>query len=170
MNDRLDGPRRRPVTTVLDLLRARIDHDAFDAVIFALEAVVADLGYGDLRALRGSIAWIDRLREEGKTTALIFSGDGAGPALELAGVSDRFDAVVSGPRSAATLRRVLEEIDAAPERTVVVDTTPQGIAAAVDLGAHLALAVHRGSASPEELRRGGAAAVVADLYELLGPT
>jgi beta-phosphoglucomutase-like phosphatase (HAD superfamily) len=170
MNDRVDVSRPRPVTTVLDLLRARIDHDAFDAAIFALEAVVADLGYGDLRALPGSVAWIDRLGDEGKATALVFSGDSAASAPELAGVRDRFDAVVSGPRSAETLRRAAAELDAAPERVVVVETTPEGIVAACELGVHLAIAVARGSASPEELRRGGAAAVVADLQELLGPT
>jgi hypothetical protein len=34
----------------------------------------------------------------------------------------------------------------------------------------LAIAVARGSATPEQLRRSGATTVVADLQELLGPT
>jgi hypothetical protein len=41
------------VSTVLDMLRTRIDHDAFDVAIFSLEAVAADLGYGDVRPLPG---------------------------------------------------------------------------------------------------------------------
>ena len=62
-SDRQPGAGRpRPVATVLDVLRKRIDHDAFDAAILSLEAVAADLGYGDVRPLPGSIAWIDRLR------------------------------------------------------------------------------------------------------------
>ncbi len=57
-----DARRPRPVATVLDMLRARIDHDRFDAALFTLESVAADLGYGDVRPLPGAIAWIDRLR------------------------------------------------------------------------------------------------------------
>jgi hypothetical protein len=39
------------------VLRRRIDHDAFDAAILALEAVAADLGYGDVRPLPGTVTW-----------------------------------------------------------------------------------------------------------------
>ena len=54
--------RPRPIATALDTLRPHIDHDAFDAAVLSLDAVIADLGYGDVRALPGSVAWIDRLR------------------------------------------------------------------------------------------------------------
>jgi beta-phosphoglucomutase-like phosphatase (HAD superfamily) len=170
MSDPLNTGRPRPMTTVLDILRARIDHDAFDAAIFSLECVAADLGYGDVRPLPGAIAWIDRLREEGKKIALIFSGESAEPALELAGIGDRFDLVTSGPRVSGTIRRVLDELDVAPERAILCDVAPRGIAAAGEAGLHLAIAVARGSASPEQLRQSGADTVVADLQELLGPT
>ena len=40
----------------------------------------------------------------------------------------------------------------------------------VDAGCHIAIAAARGPATPAQLRQGGAAAVVADLQELLGPT
>jgi beta-phosphoglucomutase-like phosphatase (HAD superfamily) len=155
---------------VLDTLRARIDHDAFDAAVFALEAVVADLGYGDVRALPGSIAWIDRLRSEGKKTALVYDGESAAAALRIAGVSDRFDAVVSGPRRADTVRKALDELGVEAERAVVVDVDPAGVAAGGEAGCMMSIAIARGQATPEQLRRGGAAAVVADLQELLGPT
>ena len=81
---------------MLDVLRTRIDHDAFDAAIFSLEAVAADLGYGDVRPLPGSIAWIDRLRSERKRIAVLAAGERVAAALELAGIADRFDVVVTG--------------------------------------------------------------------------
>jgi len=162
--------RARPIRSVLELLRARIDHDEFDAALFSLEAVVADLGYGDLRPLIGSLAWIDRLREEGKSIGLVYRGESAQAALEIAGIADRFDVVGSGPASEATLRAALGDLGVAPERTVLVATTPEALTAARDAGFYLPIAVARGASSPEALRHGGAALVVADLQELLGPT
>ena len=109
--------RPRPVPTVLDMLRTRIDHDAFDAASSRSTRVAADLGYGDVRALPGSIAWIDRLREEGKRIARPASGERAEAALELAGIADRFDVVVSGLRAPSRASsRALEELDVAPDR------------------------------------------------------
>ena len=165
-----DNTRPRPVPSVLDTLRARIDPDDSDAAVFALEAVVADLGYGDVRALPGSIAWIDRLRSEGKKIALVYDGENAAAALEIAGIADRFDAVVSGPRKEKTIRRALEELDVSPERSLVVDVAPAGLAAGSEAGCRLAIALARGPATPQQLRQAGAGAVVADLQELLGPT
>jgi HAD superfamily hydrolase (TIGR01509 family) len=164
-----DAGRPRPIPTVLDTLRARLDLDAVDAVAFSLESVVADLGYGDLRPLPGSVAWIDRLRADGKRTALMFSGESAAAALRLAGIDDRFDAVLSGPRTPETVREALAAVGAAPERAIVVDVLPDGLVAAREAGCRLSVAVARGPATPEALRRSGAAAIVADLQELLGP-
>jgi beta-phosphoglucomutase-like phosphatase (HAD superfamily) len=164
-----DSGRPRPVITVLDTLRARIDHDSFDAAIFSLESVAADLGYGDIRPLPGAIAFIDELRGEGKRIALVFSGESAASALELAGIGDRFDLVTAGPRVSGTLRQILDELDVAPDRAILVDVAPRGIAAAGEAGLRLAIAVARGGASPEQLRQSGADTVVADLQELLGP-
>ena len=163
-----DNRRPRGVHTVLDTLRARVDHDAFDGVVFSLESVVADLGYGDVRALPGSIAWLDRLRADGMRIAVVYSGEGAERALDIAGVRDRFDVVWMGARSAETIEQVFEALGVVPDRGVVVDVDPHGLAAAREAGAHLAIALAR-SAPPAELRRGGAHAVVADLQELLGP-
>lgn len=165
-----DASRPRPVATVLDMLRTRIDHSRFDVALFTLESVAADLGYGDVRPLPGSIAWIDRLRSEGKRIALVASGERAPSALELAGISDRFDVVEAGPRDPATLAETLDALAADPRRAVFVDVAPEGIAAARAADLLLAIAVARGHASPEALRQAGAHAVVADLQELLGPT
>jgi beta-phosphoglucomutase-like phosphatase (HAD superfamily) len=165
-----DDRRPRPVPTVLDTLRWRIDHDDFDAAVFWLESVVADLGYGDVRALPGSVAWIDRLRGEGKKVALVHDGARADTALEIAGITDRFDAVVRGPRAPTTVARALEALGAPAEWAAVVDVSPAGLEAGVSAGACLTIAIARGAATPEQLRRSGAATVVADLQELLGPT
>jgi beta-phosphoglucomutase-like phosphatase (HAD superfamily) len=153
-------------TTVLDLLRARIDPAAFDAAVFALEAVVADLGYGDVRPLPGSLAWIEKLRGDGIRIALTFAGDNAEAALRLAGIEDRFDAVVGGARGEQALRLVLDELGVAAERAVVVDVAADGLQQGRSAGCHLLIGVARGAAAPEALRRAGADAVVADLQEL----
>ena len=164
-----DNSRPRPVPTVLDTLRARLDHDAFDGAVFSLESVVADLGYGDVRPLPGSVAWIDELRSEGKRVAVLYSEEGAERALELAGIGDRFDSIWTSPRSAEAIEQAFESIGVTPDRGVVVDVDPKGLTAAREAGVLMAIAIARSSATPAELRKGGAQAVVADLQELLGP-
>jgi beta-phosphoglucomutase-like phosphatase (HAD superfamily) len=54
---------------------------------------------GDVRPLPGSIAWIDRLRSERKRIGVLASGERVAAALELAGIDDRFDVVVTGPHA-----------------------------------------------------------------------
>ena len=170
-HDRQPGAGRpRPVATVLDVLRKRIDHDTFDAAIFSLEAVAADLGYGDVRPLPGSIAWIDLLRSGSKRIGVLASGERVGAALELAGIADRFDVVVTGSHPEQLVARALDELDVEPGRAVVVGVEPNDLEMARAAGAALAIGVARGQCTPEQLRRAGADAVVADLQELLGPT
>jgi HAD superfamily hydrolase (TIGR01509 family) len=161
--------RQRPLTSVLDLLRARIDLDRVDAVLLSLDAVAADLGYGDVRPLPGSISWIDHLRENGKKVAVISDAERAAEALDLAGIDDRFDAVVNASRPAERIARALEELDVDAARTVVVDVDPHELEAARNAGIDLAIGLARGEAKPEALRQAGAIAVVADLQELIGP-
>jgi phosphoglycolate phosphatase-like HAD superfamily hydrolase len=162
-----DSGRPRPVVTVLDMLRTRIDHDDFDAAVFSLGAVAADLGYGDVRPLPGSIAWIDRLRTEGKRIAVQASGERVGDALELAGIADRFDVIVGGSHVEQRLKRALGELGSDAARTVAVGVEADELRAARSAGLALTIAVARGASNPEELRRAGADAVVADLQELL---
>jgi beta-phosphoglucomutase-like phosphatase (HAD superfamily) len=78
-----------------------------------------DLGYGDVRTLRGPVAWIDELRRARKRCALVSSSETAESAAERAGIRDRFDAAVSGRRGTRTLAR-------AP----AVDVDPAGTTAA----------------------------------------
>jgi beta-phosphoglucomutase-like phosphatase (HAD superfamily) len=151
--------------TILDILRVKVDPDDFDAVVFWLETVATDLGYGDIRPQPGAIQWIDRLRDAGKRTVLAFSGTGLESAARLAGLDDRFDLIVTGPRKAATYAGVLGELDVTPDRGVAVDTNPDGITSALDASLKLAIGVARDGHTAETLRRAGANAVVADLHE-----
>jgi beta-phosphoglucomutase-like phosphatase (HAD superfamily) len=163
-----DSGRPRPIVTALDTLRRRIDLEAFDAAVFSLDAVAADLGYGDVRALPGTVVWIDRLRDDGKRIAVAAGVERAEAALDLAGIADRIDVVVTGSHAASRIARALEDLDADAERAVVVSVDPGELEAARAAGVELAIGLARGEASPERLRRAGAVTVVADLQELLG--
>jgi beta-phosphoglucomutase-like phosphatase (HAD superfamily) len=164
-----DSRRPRQVVTPLDMLRARIDHESFDAAIFSLETVAADLGYGDVRPLPGSIAWIDRLRADDKRIAVTAAGERVSEALEIARIADRFDVVIVGVGGAERLASALDELGVEADRVVVAAAEPAEIEAARATGVELAIGVARGPASPEQLRRAGALTVVADLQELLVP-
>jgi beta-phosphoglucomutase-like phosphatase (HAD superfamily) len=167
MSDPFDSGRPRPIVTALDMLRRQIDHDDFDAAVFSLDAVAADLGFGDVRALPGAVAWIDRLRAEDKRIALAAAAERAQAALEIAGIADRFDVVVTGSPASARVVRALEDLDVPADRAVVVGIDPAELDAARAAGVELAIGIARGPASPEDLRRAGAIAVVADLQERL---
>jgi beta-phosphoglucomutase-like phosphatase (HAD superfamily) len=174
MSDAHDKPfdrrRARPIVTVLDTMHARIDHDAFDAAVLSLDAVIADLGYGDVRALPGAVAWIDRIRREGNRIAVVAGHERASTALELAGVDDRVDVVVTGWNAQRRLVHALEKLGVEPGRAIVMGVDAQDIEAARAADVELAIGVARGESTPERLRRAGAVAVVADPQELLGPT
>ncbi len=163
-----DGGRPRPIATVLDALRARIDAERFDGVVVWLEAVAADLGYGDVRPLPGAVAWLRELREADKRIALAASGERARAAVDLAGVGDLFDAIVTGPRNTGTLTEATTELGIDPAATILVDVAPAGIQAAREASFDLKIGVARNLGTPEDLRQAGADMVVADLQELLG--
>jgi beta-phosphoglucomutase-like phosphatase (HAD superfamily) len=155
------SPSGRPIQTVLETLKIKIDLDQFDAAVFELETVVADLGYGDVRPLSASVAWIDHLRDEGKRIALVDGGVRGESVLALAGLGDRFDL------SAATSEAALDELGVEADRSISVAASVECVMEAKRRGAHLVIAVARGLATPEQLRRAGADTVVAELHELL---
>jgi beta-phosphoglucomutase-like phosphatase (HAD superfamily) len=163
-----EGGRPRPIATVLDALRARVDAERFDGIVVWLEAVAADLGYGDVRPLPGAVAWIEELRGAEKKVALCASGERARAALELAGVAELFDATVTGPRNADTLAGAAAELGVEPGAAILVDVAPAGIQAGREAGFDLLVGVARNLGTPEDLRQAGADMVVADLQELLG--
>ena len=88
-------------------------------------------------------------------------------ALELAGIADRVDIVLCGLPAHSALAQGLDALGTEPERTIVVAATPEPLAAAAPVSPS---ASRRGPDTPEQLRRAGAATVVAELQELLGPT
>lgn len=165
-----DTGRPRPIVTALDAMRRRIDLDAFDVAVFSLNAVAADLGFGDVRPLPGSVAWIDRLRREGKRIVVAASGERTPEALEAARIADRVDVIVTGSRPEQRVASALEELGVEPGRAVVVGVDAEDLQAARAAGVELVIGVARGHASPDEMRRAGAVAVVADLQELLRST
>ena len=170
MSDPAGRLRARPVSTVLDVLRVQIELEAFDAALFSLETVAADLGYGDIRALPGSVVWIGQLREHDKRVGLFAAGDRANAALELAGIAGLFDEITIGARTVSALLAAIDALGAAPDRTIVVTATASGVASAREAGAGLVVALARGLSAPEDLRQAGAHTVVADLQELLRAT
>lgn len=170
MSDQARAPgkqRVRAVTTVLDVLRTEIDSDAFDAVLFSLDTVVADLGYGDIRPLPGAMAWIEQLRQRGKRIGAFATGERTAAALEIAGVAELFDELTVGTPTVLALLAAIEELGSTPELTIVVAATAGAVAAAREAEVGIVIAVARGLSSPEQLRQAGAHTVVADLQELL---
>ena len=142
-------------------------------VVFSLESVVADLGFGDVRPLPGSVAWIDRLREEGKRIALVYAGERAERALE----HRRHRRPLRRRRERAARRRDGRRgrsttLGVPADRAVVVDVVPEG----PDGGARGRLRADgdRVARGVRDARAAAPAAaphaVVADLQELLGPT
>ncbi|HEY2055701.1 MAG TPA: HAD family phosphatase [Solirubrobacterales bacterium] len=168
LDNPFDSGRPRPIATVLDSLRARIDAERFDGVVLWLEAVAADLGYGDVRPLPGAVAWIRELRGTDKKVALAGSGERARAALDLAGMADLFDAVVTGPRNSGTAVEAAKQLGVEPGDAILVDVSPAGIQAGREAKFDLLIGVARNLGTPDDLRRAGADMVVADLQELLG--
>ena len=128
--------------------------------MFELETVAADLGYGDVRPLSASVAWIDHLRDEGKRIALIDGGVRGEAALELAGLDGplRAGARRSRTRSRSSACRPTASSPSPPRRGRRRRRAPASTSS---------IAVARGLATPEQMRRAGADAVVAELHELL---
>jgi beta-phosphoglucomutase-like phosphatase (HAD superfamily) len=126
------------------------------------------VGYGDVRPLPGAVAWIRELRAAGKKIALAGSGERARAAVELAGVADLFDAIVTGPCNPGTLAEVTAALGVEASDAILVDVAPAGIQAGRASQFDLLVGVARNLGTPEDLRQAGADMVVADLQELLG--
>src|ERR1700755_672670 len=124
-----DSGRAPPIAHLLPGLRARVDAERFDAAVVWLEAVAADLGYGDVRPLPGAVAWLEELRGADKKIALCASGERARAAVGVAGVSAPFDAIVPGPRNVGPLEQANKELDIEPGDSLLIDVAPAGILA-----------------------------------------
>jgi phosphoglycolate phosphatase-like HAD superfamily hydrolase len=98
--------------------------------------------------LPGSIAWIDRLRSERKRIAVLASGERVAAALELAGIADRFDVVVTGSHVEQLVAGALHQLNVEPDRAVVVGVEPSDLEAARAAARYWRSASREGTAHP----------------------
>ena len=83
-------------------------------------------------------------------------------ALALAGLADHFEL------SATTIAAAIDGLGLPSDRVVAVAASAEGVGPPAGApGSTSSIAVARGLATPEQLRRAGADAVVAELHELL---
>ena len=141
-------------------------NDAFNAV----------LERDGVEAYPGSVQLLDHLRDLGLPLAVVSSSVNAPAVLEAAGLSDRFDTVVSGavatelnlPGKPApdTFLHAAEVLGASPARAVVLEDAVSGVRAGAAGHFGLVIGVDRGAGVPA-LTDAGADVVVADLDELV---
>jgi len=148
-------------------------HELGDRKNDAFNLVLARDG---VTAYPGSVALLDHLRDLDMPLAVVSSSVNAPAVLEAAGLSDRFDAVVSGavakerglPGKPApdTFVYAADVLGATPATSVVLEDAVSGVRAgrAGDFG--LVIGVDRG-AGTSTLTEAGADLVVTDLQELV---
>jgi trehalose 6-phosphate phosphatase len=132
-----------------------IDPRRHDAVLFDLDAVVTAEG----RALDSAVTLMRQLHEIGAGTAVFSARRDGRDALDATGIGDLVDVHRGGPVETAA------RLGVRPGRCVVVANDAAGVTAGRDDGFALVIGVDR-TAHPDELRRFGADAVVADLDEV----
>lgn len=129
-----------------------------------------------VEAYPGSVAVLDELARRGTPVAVVSSSRNAGPVLVAAGLADRFEVVVDGLVAAArgipgkpnpdTFLDAAAQLGVSPDRAVVVEDAPSGVAAGRAGRFALVMGVDRG-AGADTLLAGGADVVVTDLAALL---
>ncbi|HMO11876.1 MAG TPA: HAD-IA family hydrolase, partial [Actinotalea sp.] len=135
--------------------------------------ILAGEGIG---ASPGSLALLDGLAAPGTPLAVVSSSRNTRTVLDVAGIADRFSAVVDGVRAAAeglpgkpnphTYLQAAADLGVPAQRAVVVEDALSGVAAGRAGGFGLVVGVDRG-AGADALRDAGADVVVADLQELV---
>lgn len=139
------------------------------------EAFVRWLDDNRVEPYRSTVRVLRELRERGIPTGAISASRNAEAVLDSAGVLDLFDARVDGRVAGelglpgkpdpAVFLEAARRLDAAPERSVVVEDAQAGCAAGRDGGFGLVIGVDRGD-QREELLAHGADVVVDDLEEV----
>ena len=124
-----------------------------------------------VRVFDGTVALVHRLRTAGVRTAVFSASRNAAQVLEAAGVGELFrvrtDGLVAerlglpGKPDPATLVHTAIELDAEPERTVVIEDAEAGVAAGRSGGFGLVIGIDR-TGHPERLARAGADIVTGD--------
>ncbi|WP_051581776.1 HAD-IA family hydrolase [Pseudonocardia acaciae] len=134
----------------------------YDAVIFDLDGVIADLGSADgPRVLPGAAALTRRLKRSGIALGLVTGARDTATLLRAEGLDQTFDAVVDRAAFPEAARR----LGVAPERTAVVEDSAAGIAEARRLGFGLVVGIDRVTAR-DDLESAGADFVLSDVAEL----
>ena len=129
-----------------------------------------------VRAYRGAVRLVRKLRAVGFRTAVVTSSSNAEMTLAAAGIDDLFDAQVdghvadelrlAGKPAPDTYLEAARRLKVAPGRAAVVEDAIAGVRAGAHGGFGLVIGVAR-AVSPDELERNGAGLVVSDLGELL---
>ena len=129
-----------------------------------------------VQAYPGSVALLDHLRDLGLPLAVVSSSRNAPAVLEAAGLSDRFETVVSGavaqelglPGKPApdTFVHAAEVLGAPTQKCVVLEDAVSGVRAGAAGDFALVIGVDRG-VGHEALTAAGADLVVSDLAELV---
>ena len=129
-----------------------------------------------VEAYPGSVLLLDHLRDLGLPLAVVSSSVNAPAVLEAAGLSDRFDTVVSGavatelnlPGKPApdTFLHAAEVLGATAAESVVLEDAVSGVRAGAAGSFGAVIGVDRG-AGPDALTAAGATVVVQDLAELV---
>lgn len=140
------------------------------------ELVKAAIDRGEVEAYPGSVALVQRLREQGIRTGVVSSSNNCEQVLQAAGILDLFEVRVDGlvaselqlPGKPApdTFLMAAQLLGVRPARAVVVEDAIAGVAAGRAGGFGLVVGVDR-EGGGDALRTHGADVVVADLGELL---
>jgi alpha,alpha-trehalase len=140
-------------------LPVTVDPRYHDAVIFNLDAVLADTDGGPV--FESTVNLVRKLLDVGIATAVHSLHPGGQQLLKAAGIDDLFGVCVDGVPAAA-LVEATRRLGVRPQRSVVVDDAGALVAAAHDGGFALVIGVDR-TGHADRLLEYGADVVVADL-------
>lgn len=143
-------------------LPVTVDPRYHEAVIFNLDAVLTDADGGPV--LESTIKLVRKLLDAGVATAVYSLRPDGQQLLKAAGVDDIFGVCVDGV-PAVVLVDITRRLGVRVERSVVLDDTGVGVAAAHDGGFALVIGVDR-AGHADELLGCGADVVVADLSDI----
>lgn len=135
-----------------------VDPRDHDAVLIELDSLIT--GAGSLRPYHRAREFVRELASAGVRTAAYSSAGGCAQKLTSIGLTEVFAAVVDGPAGDAA-----EKLGLPPNRCVVVDHTPAGVAAACEGGFGLVIGVDL-TGDAARIVQSGADAVVPDVVTL----
>ncbi|MFD7644033.1 HAD family hydrolase [Kitasatospora sp. NPDC059795] len=179
---RLDGTRQFLASRGIELPEGTPEDPPGSRTVNGLSAAKNDTVLRMIREqgvqpYRGSVAYLERLRELGLPRAVVSSSANCRDVLKAAGIDGMFDVVVDGITAARdhlagkpapdTFLAAAKQLDTAPEHAAVFEDALAGVAAGRAGGFGTVVGVNR-TGQAEALREHGADVVVDDLAELLG--